>query len=93
MRSPVKGEGVGGVLLIKPRQDATSAIAGSRCGIDSERCVGERGMPGVIVAPQPPAVDVGAEILAQGGHAIDAVVAAAFMQMVVDPTRRFLPKW
>jgi gamma-glutamyltranspeptidase len=38
-------------------------------------------------------MDVGAEILAQGGHAIDAVVAAAFMQMVVDPTRRFLPKW
>jgi gamma-glutamyltranspeptidase / glutathione hydrolase len=42
-------------------------------------------MPGVVVAPQPRAVEVGAEILAQGGNAMDATVAAAFMQMVVDP--------
>lgn len=40
---------------------------------------------GVIVAPQPEAVEVGALALKQGGNCIDAAVACAFAQGVVDP--------
>lgn len=39
----------------------------------------------VIVAPQPEAVEVGAKVLERGGNAIDAAVACAFAQTVVDP--------
>jgi gamma-glutamyltranspeptidase / glutathione hydrolase len=39
----------------------------------------------MIVAPQPEAVEAGAAILASGGNAIDAVLACAFTQGVVDP--------
>lgn len=39
----------------------------------------------MIVAPQPEAVDTGAEILAVGGNAVDAAIAAALVQGVVDP--------
>ncbi len=42
-------------------------------------------MNGMITAPQPLAVDVGARVLADGGNAVDAAIAAAFVQMVVDP--------
>ncbi|WP_064684082.1 gamma-glutamyltransferase [Rhizobium bangladeshense] len=38
-----------------------------------------------IVAPQPEAVEAGAEILERGGNAIDAALACAFVQGVVDP--------
>lgn len=40
---------------------------------------------GMIVAPQPEAVEAGAEVLARGGNAVDAAIACAFMQGVVDP--------
>jgi len=40
---------------------------------------------GMIVAPQPEAVEAGAAILEQGGNAVDAAIACAFMQGVVDP--------
>ena len=39
----------------------------------------------MIVAPQPEAVEAGAGILAAGGSAIDAVIACALTQGVVDP--------
>jgi len=39
----------------------------------------------MIVAPQPEAVEVGAEVLRLGGNAADALVAAALTQGVVDP--------
>ena len=39
----------------------------------------------MIVAPQPEAVEAGTVVLAQGGSAIDAVLACAFTQGVVDP--------
>ena len=39
----------------------------------------------MIVAPQPEAVEAGAAMLAAGGSAIDAVLACAFVQGVVDP--------
>lgn len=40
---------------------------------------------GMIVAPQPEAVNAGAEVLANGGNAMDAILACAFVQGVVDP--------
>lgn len=42
-------------------------------------------MPGMIVAPQPMAVEEGAKVLASGGNAFDAAVAAAVVQGVIDP--------
>ena len=50
-------------------------------------------MRGVVVAPQPAAVEVGADILERGGNAYDAAVAAGFMQMVVDPFMCGLGGW
>lgn len=40
---------------------------------------------GMVVAPQPAAVEVGARVLQAGGTAFDAAIATAFAQMVVDP--------
>jgi gamma-glutamyltranspeptidase/glutathione hydrolase len=40
---------------------------------------------GMVVAPQPEPVEVGAEVLRTGGNAVDAAVATALMQTVVDP--------
>ena len=42
-------------------------------------------MPSMIVAPQPEAAEAGADVLARGGNAVDAAVAAAFVQGVADP--------
>ena len=42
-------------------------------------------MKGIVVCPQPKAANIGAEILERGGNAFDAAIAAAFVQMVVDP--------
>ncbi|MBM3947306.1 MAG: gamma-glutamyltransferase, partial [SAR202 cluster bacterium] len=42
-------------------------------------------MPGMIVAPQPPAVEAGARVLAAGGNAFDAALACAWVQFLVDP--------
>jgi gamma-glutamyltranspeptidase/glutathione hydrolase len=39
----------------------------------------------MIVAPQPEAVEAGADALAAGGSAVDAVIACALAQGVVDP--------
>jgi gamma-glutamyltranspeptidase/glutathione hydrolase len=39
----------------------------------------------MIVAPQPEAVEAGAEILKAGGNAVDAAIGCAFVQGVVDP--------
>lgn len=40
---------------------------------------------GMVVAPQPEAAEAGAEILRAGGGAVDAAVAVALVQGVVDP--------
>lgn len=40
---------------------------------------------GMVVAPQPEAAEAGLEILRAGGNAIDAAIATAFVQGVVDP--------
>lgn len=42
-------------------------------------------MPGMVVAPQPEAVEAGALVLKRGGNAVDAAIACAFVQGVVDP--------
>ena len=40
---------------------------------------------GMIVAPQPEAVEAGAIVLKNGGNAVDAAVTCALVQTVVDP--------
>lgn len=40
---------------------------------------------GMIVAPQPEAVEAGALALKRGGNAVDAAIACALVQTVVDP--------
>ena len=42
-------------------------------------------MAGMIVAPEPVAVEAGARVLMAGGNAIDAAVTCAFVQMIVNP--------
>ena len=42
-------------------------------------------MPGMIVAPQPIAVEEGAKVLMAGGNAVDAAVVCAFVQAIVSP--------
>ena len=42
-------------------------------------------MKDIVTAPQPLAVDAGVNVLSNGGNAVDAAVAAAFVQMVVTP--------
>ncbi len=42
-------------------------------------------MPGMIVAPQPEAVEAGARVLERGGNAVDAAIACGLVQGVVDP--------
>ena len=42
-------------------------------------------MKGMVTAPQPLAVDAGVKVLADGGNAVDAATAAAFVQMVTTP--------
>lgn len=40
---------------------------------------------GIITAPQPEAVEAGADVLANGGNAVDAAIATALVQTAVDP--------
>ena len=40
---------------------------------------------GMVVAPQAMAADLGAQVLARGGNAVDAAVTVAFAQGVLDP--------
>lgn len=40
---------------------------------------------GMVCAPQPEAAEAGVDILRAGGNAIDAAIACAFVQTVVDP--------
>ena len=40
---------------------------------------------GMVVTPQPEATETGTDILAAGGNAVDAAIATALVQTVVDP--------
>jgi len=40
---------------------------------------------GVVTAPQPEAAEAGADVLREGGNAVDAAVACALVQTAVDP--------
>ena len=40
---------------------------------------------GMVVAPQPEAAETGMDILGDGGHVVDAAVAASLVQTAVDP--------
>ena len=42
-------------------------------------------MKGVITAPQPEAAEAGADVLRDGGNAVDAAIACALAQTAVDP--------
>ena len=42
-------------------------------------------MKGIITAPQPEAVEAGADVLREGGNSVDAAVACALTQTAVDP--------
>ncbi|MEM6680025.1 MAG: gamma-glutamyltransferase [Pseudomonadota bacterium] len=42
-------------------------------------------MRAAVTSPQPEATEAGFDVLAEGGNAVDAAVAAAFVQTVVDP--------
>lgn len=48
---------------------------------------------GIVVAPEPMAAEIGAEILEIGGNAFDAAVATAFMQCVFNPFQCGLGGW
>jgi gamma-glutamyltranspeptidase/glutathione hydrolase len=50
-------------------------------------------MKGIVVAPQPVAAELGAEVLENGGNAFDAAIAAGFVQMVADPFMCGLGGW
>lgn len=50
-------------------------------------------MHGVVSAPEPEAVDVASEILKAGGNAVDAAVACAMVQGVVDPPMSGIGGW
>lgn len=50
-------------------------------------------MAGMVVAPQPLAAETGAKILHRGGNAVDAAVAMAFVQGIVDPLMCGLGGW
>jgi gamma-glutamyltranspeptidase/glutathione hydrolase len=47
--------------------------------------IGGTDLRGMVVAPQPLAVEEGILVLGKGGNAIDAAVTAAFVQGVIDP--------
>src|SRR4051812_41711571 len=58
----------------------------TRPGSRAEAAVTRAGpSTGMVVAPQPEAAEAGAEVLRAGGGAVDAAVAAALVQGVVDP--------
>jgi gamma-glutamyltranspeptidase/glutathione hydrolase len=42
-------------------------------------------MPGMIVVPQPLAVEAGTKVLASGGNAFDAAFACGAVQIVIHP--------
>ena len=42
-------------------------------------------MKGIVTCPQPEAAEVGRQALLNGGNCVDAAIATAFAQFIVDP--------
>ena len=42
-------------------------------------------MKGIVACPQPEAAEVGRQALLNGGNGVDAAIATAFAQFIVDP--------
>ena len=50
-------------------------------------------MKGTIACPQPEAAEVGRQVLLRGGNSVDAAIATAFAQFIVDPQMCGMGGW
>ena len=50
-------------------------------------------MKGIVACPQPEAAEVGRQVLLDGGNSVDAAIATAFAQFIVDPQMCGMGGW
>src|SRR5262245_48805625 len=66
------------------RGEAPRATATASCRASSAPDTGRNAVPGAIAAGHPATADAGASVLAEGGNAVDACIAAAFVAFVTE---------